>query len=163
MSIGIDEGYQPGCIGRIVEMHATYYAEHAGFGVRFESQVATQLSSFCEDYVEGRDGLWLVKADNRVEGSIAIDGAHAEADGAHLRWFIVSERLRGTGAGGRLLSKAVDFCRDRGYESVHLWTFEGLAAARHLYEKQGFRLVHQQRGRKWGYEVNEQRFDLRFQ
>jgi RimJ/RimL family protein N-acetyltransferase len=55
----------------------------------------------------------------------------------------------------------MDFCRARGYDRVYLWTFEGLDAARHLYEKAGFRLAQQQRGRQWGTEVNEQRFELR--
>ena len=34
------------------------------------------------------------------------------------------------------------------------------AAARHLYEKHGFKLVRTQRGSQWGKEVNEQRFVL---
>jgi hypothetical protein len=37
-----------------------------------------------------------------------------------------------------------------------------LWAARHLYEKTGFRLVEQRRGSQWGVEVNEQRFELSF-
>jgi hypothetical protein len=44
---------------------------------------------------------------------------------------------------------------------VYLWTFEGLDAARHLYEKSGFRLALQKRGAQWGAEVNEQRFEWR--
>jgi GNAT superfamily N-acetyltransferase len=52
----------------------------------------------------------------------------------------------------------MDFCRRKGYSTVYLWTFEGLAAARHLYEKFGFTLVEQQRGDQWGSTVNEQRF-----
>ncbi|HQQ15750.1 MAG TPA: GNAT family N-acetyltransferase, partial [Deltaproteobacteria bacterium] len=58
-----------------------------------------------------------------------------------------------------LLSTAVDFCRSRGYARIHLWTFEGLDAARHLYEKAGFRLVEERIGARWGTEVNEQRFE----
>jgi hypothetical protein len=42
-------------------------------------------------------------------------------------------------------------------------SFEGLGAARHLYEKRGFRLVEQRRGKQWGTEVNEQRFLLQLQ
>ena len=60
-----------------------------------------------------------------------------------------------------LLAAAMDFCQSRHYERVHLWTFEGLDAARHLYEKSGFRLAHQQRGTQWGAEVNEQKFERR--
>jgi hypothetical protein len=37
-------------------------------------------------------------------------------------------------------------------------TFKGLDAARHLYEKHGFSLVHEVPGTQWGTEVIEQEF-----
>lgn len=157
----IHTGYIPGCIGQIVELHARYYHQHVGFGLAFESKVARELSEFCEGYVEGRDGLWLVLDNDQVQGSIAIDGSKADQDGAHLRWFITSDLVRGTGLGKALLSSALMFCRSQDYDRVFLWTFEGLHAARHLYETFGFELVHQQRGTQWGLEVNEQRFELK--
>jgi hypothetical protein len=51
------------------------------------------------------------------------------------------------------------FCRDCGYARAYLWTFEGLHAARHLYEKAGFALAIEQRGTQWGAEVNEQQYE----
>jgi N-acetylglutamate synthase-like GNAT family acetyltransferase len=158
--VEIAKGYIPGAIGRIVELHGAFYAYRAGFGLYFESKVARELCEFMQRYDEGRDGLWLAVQDGRVEGSIAIDGTHAGTEGAHLRWFIVSDPLRGCGTGRRLLEKSLDFCRARGYERVYLWTFGGLAAARRLYEQCGFRLTRQQRGTQWGIEVDEQRFEL---
>jgi GNAT superfamily N-acetyltransferase len=89
-----------------------------------------------------------------------IDGLHAAEQGAHLRWFITSDEIRGSGAGNALMGAAMAFCREREYRRVYLWTFDGLGAARHLYEKFGFRLVHQHRGSQWGAEVEEQRFEL---
>jgi ribosomal protein S18 acetylase RimI-like enzyme len=157
----IVEGHRAGCIGRIVQLHAETYAAIAGFGVFFEAKVARELAAFCEGYRAGRDGLWLAVADGAIEGSIAIDGAHADRDGAHLRWFVVSSARRGAGLGDTLLDHAMAFCRARGYRSVFLWTFAGLDAARHLYEKQGFRLVEERRGAQWGTEVLEQRFEWR--
>ena len=160
MTFAIYKGYIPGTIGRIVELHARYYRELVGFGLPFESKVARELSEFCERYVGERDGLWLALQDGNIEGSIAIDGSSAGQEGAHLRWFIASDNMRGTGVGTALLTSAMEFCQSRRYERVYLWTFEGLAAARHLYEKFGFRLAVQQRGMQWGAEVNEQRFEL---
>lgn len=159
LDISINRGYLPGCIGRITEIHARFYAAHAGFGLYFESRVARELAAFCERYDDAHDGLWLAILDGQVEGAIAIDGQHAETEGAHLRWFITSDRLRGTGAGTRLLSQAMAFCDARHYPKTSLWTFDGLQAARHLYEKHGFRLVQQQPGRQWGSEVLELRFE----
>ncbi len=77
-----------------------------------------------------------------------------------VRMFIVSDRLRGKGAGRLLLQKAVEFCKEKEFKRVFLWTFEGLDAARHLYEDVGFKMVKEQSGTQWGVEVNEQLFEL---
>jgi GNAT superfamily N-acetyltransferase len=158
MSPSLVSGYVPGCIGRVAEMHATYYSTHAGFGVFFEAKVARELAAFCERFDAHRDGMWFVIAAGRVEGSIVIDGSHAQRDGAHLRWFITSDALRGQGFGERLLTEALAFADARAYQRTYLWTFEGLLAARHLYEKHGFRLQTSSEGNQWGRPVNEQLF-----
>ena len=149
-------GYLPGCIGRIAQLHAEFYSAATGFGVDFEAKVAKGLSDFCLSHVEGRDALWLVTDGPRIEGSIAIDGSDAAGQGAHLRWFITSDQTRGTGMGTQLLSAALAFCASKSYPKVYLWTFDELPAARHLYEKHGFRVARTQRGTQWGREVNEQ-------
>jgi len=158
----IREGYVPGAIGRIVELHAGYYHEHWGFGLPFETKVATELAEFLGRYEESRDRFWVVMQDGRIEGSLAIDGIHADTEGAHLRWFIVSDRLKGKGVGNRLIEMAVDFSKRNRYRCIYLWTFEGLDTARHLYEKSGFSLTEEHYGTQWGKEVREQRFELRF-
>jgi GNAT superfamily N-acetyltransferase len=153
----ISEGYLPGCIGRVAQLHAAYYSQSNGFGVEFEAKVAKELADFCRSYTAGRDGLWLAHAPG-VEGSIAIDGSRAAEDGAHLRWFITSDSLRGKGIGNLLLRRALEFSDRCGYKTVYLWTFAGLAAARHLYESHGFRLEQENPGSQWGRVVLEQRF-----
>jgi len=153
-------GYVPGAIGRVAELHASYYHQNWNFGLFFEAKVATELSAFLRRFDKGRDGFWTVCLNNRVEGSIAIDGIQAVRDGAHLRWFILSEQIRGQGMGNTLMEEVISFCRKKSYRKVYLWTFEGLDAARHLYEKSGFCLVEQREGEQWGIEVLEQKFEL---
>ena len=160
-TIRIAQGYIPGSLGRVVHLHGAYYHEHWGFGLFFEAKVAAELSDFLKRYDESRDGLWLALADGSIEGSIIIDGIHAKNEGAHLRWFIVSDALRGKGAGRQLIKSAMDFCKRKGYQKIFLWTFEGLNAARHLYEEAGFQFIRQQNGVQWGTTVNEQYFELR--
>lgn len=155
----IARDYVPGALGRVVFLHADYYHRHWRFGLYFEAKVATELAEFLQRYDPSRDGFWTASIDGCVEGSIAIDGACADTTGAHLRWFIVSDALRGKGAGTRLIGAAKDFCRRKGYRKVYLWTFEGLDAARHLYEKEGFVLVEERIGSQWGTEVREERFE----
>lgn len=141
-------------------LHGTYYQQHWGFGLFFEAKVATELASFLSRYDEQRDGFWIAVEAGSIQGSITIDGSHAAVEGAHLRWFIMSDALRGKGVGNQLMGIAIKFCQSQGYRQVYLWTFEGLNAARHLYEKSGFKLVYQQKGVQWGREVNEQRLEL---
>lgn len=158
----IQSGYRPGVIGRIVELHGTYYARDWGFGAHFEALEARELGAFVDDYQPERDGLWTANLDGRVEGSIAIDGSRVDSVGAYLRWFIVSDALRGRGAGAKLLRTAVDFCDEHSYERIVLDTFAGLVAARHLYEREGFVLVGEQLGAQYGSEILEQRLERRF-
>ena len=155
------KGYLPGAIGRVVEMHGTYYAENWNFGSFFEAKVATELSEFIKRYDPEQDAFWTIVNDSRVEGSLTIDGIHAAEEGAHLRWFIMSDSLRGQGFGKRLIDEAVTFCKIRNYPHIYLWTFAGLYAARKLYETAGFKLVHEQKGKQWGIEVTEQKLMLR--
>lgn len=159
-SQAVSVGYIPGAIGRIAELHATYYHRYWGFGLFFEAKVAMDLSQFLGRFDQTRDGFWTVCLNNRVEGSIAIDGIRVPADGAHLRWFIVSQEVQGRGFGNQLMKEAISFCTERHYSRVYLWTFDGLHAARHLYEKFGFKLVEQNEGTQWGKKVIEQKFEL---
>ena len=153
-------GYVPGAIGRVTELHAGYYSEAWDFGLYFEAKVAAELSAFLRRFDPARDGFWTAIRGGRVEGSLAIDGAKAETEGAHLRWFILSDALRAQGVGNRLMQEAVRFCKQRQYARVFLWTFQGLEPARHLYEKFGFRLAEQIEGEQWGKRVLEQRYVL---
>ncbi len=154
----IIDKYIPGTIGRISEMHADYYSKNWNFGLYFEAKVASELSEFLKRFNTQTDGIWLAVSNGRIEASVIIDGEDAQNEGAHLRWFIVSDNLKGKGIGKQLLKKAVGFCTGKGYQKTYLWTFEGLGAARHIYEAMGFKLVKQQSGIQWGTEVNEQYF-----
>ncbi|MGQ9645404.1 MAG: GNAT family N-acetyltransferase [Thermodesulfobacteriota bacterium] len=153
-------GYHPGAIGRIVELHASHYHLEWGFGLFFEARVAKEMAEFFSRFDKTRDGFWIVSRKDRIAGGIAIDGIKAITEGAHLRWFILSPEVRGRGFGNRLMEEAVSFCMKKSYKKVYLETFEGLHAARHLYEKFGFKLVHQAEGTQWGKKVTEQKFEL---
>jgi len=156
--IQIERGYMPGLIGRIVQMHASFYARRAGFGQFFESQVATGMAEFSARAEKHRNGLWVALLGSLIVGSIAIDSEDLGDGIAHLRWFIVDDGLRDAGVGRRLLAKALAFCDQQGFAAIHLWTFQGLDAARSLYEDFGFILVEERPGSQWGKEVVEQRF-----
>ena len=153
-------GYVPGAIGRIAELHGTYYHKHWGFHLFFESKVAIELSEFLRRFKEASDGFWVASVGEKIVGAIAIDGANHDSQGAHLRWFIVAPENQGHGIGCKLLKEAIEFCRKKKSGRVYLWTFSGLDPARHLYERFGFKLCEEREGNQWGRTVTEQRFEL---
>ncbi|HET7776397.1 MAG TPA: helix-turn-helix domain-containing GNAT family N-acetyltransferase, partial [Azospira sp.] len=157
-AITISAGYRPGLIGRVVEMHALFYARHAGFGAFFEGRVASGLAEFVGRLEAPCNGIWVALQHGRIVGSIAIDGQDLGNNRAHLRWFILDDGCRGQGAGRQLLQAALDFCDAQGFAATRLWTFQGLEAARRLYEASGFALVHEEPGQQWGSTVTEQQF-----
>ena len=156
--VDVAAGYQPGLIARITQMHALYYARESGFGQRFESLVAGGLAQFCDRLDKPVNGIWTALRAGEIVGSVAIDGQDLGDNIAHLRWFIVDDSLRGSGAGRRLLAAALDFADRQGFGETHLWTFSGLSAARHLYESVGFECVQEWQGDQWGKQVMEQKF-----
>jgi len=153
-------GYIPGAIGRIAELHGTYYYKHWGFHLFFESKAAIELSEFLRRLDESRDGFWVANVEEKIIGSIAIDGANHDSQGAHLRWFIVAPENQGRGIGNKLLKETIEFCRRKSFGRVYLWTFAGLDGARHLYGKSGFKLCEEREGNQWGKAVTEQKFEL---
>lgn len=156
----IVRGPVPGALTGIVDMHDSYYGSRWGFGPLFTQKNVAELSVFLGRFDPDHDGLWTAQADGRIEGSLAVDGSQARAEGAELRWFLVSDALRGRGAGSRLLDGALTFCRDRAFSGVYLWTFAGLDNARRLYDTAGFTLTGQRLGTRWGTEVLEQKLEL---
>jgi ribosomal protein S18 acetylase RimI-like enzyme len=155
-------GYEPGVIGRITELHGTYYKKHWDLGLYFEAKVATELAAFLSRFDPARDGIWVAKTGEQVVGAVVIDGIDADGQGARLRWFIIDPAYQGHGLGNCLMDEATAFCKRAGFKRVYLTTFKGLDAARHLYEKYGFRLCAEEDGTHLtgSSSLTEQLFEL---
>ncbi|MFI3311217.1 bifunctional helix-turn-helix transcriptional regulator/GNAT family N-acetyltransferase [Ewingella allii] len=151
-------GYQPGMIGRITEMHGSYYAREHNFGSFFEAKVAAGLADFAGRLDKPGNQIWLAMQNGRIVGSVAIDGEDLANGDAHLRWFILDDGCRGSGAGRKLIAAAMQFCDEQGFSAVQLWTFNKLTAARRLYESFGFELAKEWQGDQWGSTITEQQF-----
>jgi GNAT superfamily N-acetyltransferase len=140
-SIEIRRGYEPGLIGRVSELHGRYYAEAWGSGAPFEMLIAREFSEFIEHYDPENDLVLSAHIGGVLAGSISMLGHNPGPDGVQLRFFIVDPPYHGLGAGKALLSAALDWCRERGFRKIFLWTVDGLVQSRGLYEKNGFRVT----------------------
>lgn len=157
-SFKIVTGYHAGMIGRITEMHGGYYAREHNFGHFFEGKVAAGLADFSGRLDKPCNQIWLAMVNERIVGSVAIDGEDLGNNEAHLRWFILDDGCRGSGLGRRLIAEAMKFCDEQRFTSVQLWTFNKLTVARRLYESFGFELSKEWDGDQWGSTITEQQF-----
>ncbi|EPF0314042.1 bifunctional helix-turn-helix transcriptional regulator/GNAT family N-acetyltransferase [Enterobacter chuandaensis] len=157
-NVKIVTGYHAGMIGRIAEMHGRYYAREHNFGSFFEGKVAAGLADFSGRLDKPCNQIWLAIVNERIVGSVAIDGEDLGNKEAHLRWFILDDGCRGSGVGRKLIGEAMRFCDEQSFTSVQLWTFNKLKAARRLYESFGFELSKEWEGDQWGSTITEQQF-----
>jgi len=156
--IEVSAGFQPGAVGRIVEMHGQYYAREWNFPPVFETKIAAGLADFVPRLGRPDNEIWLATQGGQIKGSIAVDGEDLGDGKAHIRWVILEPELHGTGTGRKLVTEAVKFCDEHGFAETNLWTFKGLDAARRLYESVGFELAEEWNGTQWGFDLPEQRF-----
>ncbi|MDT8902479.1 GNAT family N-acetyltransferase [Anaeroselena agilis] len=148
--------YRAGDAGYIAYRHGILYEQEYGLDKVFESYVIAGMAKF---FAGGSDGeIWVAEAAGQVVGAIAIVAAGPGT--GQLRWFLVEPAFRGSGLGRRLMNVAIDYCRQRAFAHVFLWTFRGLDAACHLYESFGFRLTEETENTTWRDKLTEQRWDL---
>ena len=155
---------RPGDLGMIIHLHGVHYAREHGLDTTFEPYVARPLSEFVLAG-SGAGRIWMADAGGHMVGCIAVvrdgDSGQAQLLGqAQLRWFLVTPDQRGTGTGRRLLDEALEYCRADAIAHLHLWTFDDLHAAIHLYLANGFVETERRTHVIWGRERTELRMDL---
>ncbi|MBT9290705.1 bifunctional helix-turn-helix transcriptional regulator/GNAT family N-acetyltransferase [Prosthecodimorpha staleyi] len=150
--------HRAGDMGWILQAHGEIYTRDYGWTPLFEALVAEILAKFLRDFDPASEHCWIAEMDGRRVGSVFI--VRADADTAKLRLLLVHPDARGHGLGRRLVEEAIAFSRARGYRRLVLWTNDPLVAARHIYEKAGFRLVEESRHADFGPEMTGQNWVL---
>lgn len=145
-----------GDMGYIAYRHAVLYQEEYGLKPVFEQYVMDGLLAFQKSQAVGE--IWIAESGGRIAGFIGV--VASDSDTAQLRWFLIEPEFRGLGLGRRLMTTAMDFCREKGFRHVFLWTFDELDAARHLYREYGFLPTERTGNDIWKDGVTEERWDL---
>lgn len=131
--------HQASDIGWIISQHGDIYASEFGFSPDFEPHIARKLVAFLDRMETPRDCIWIAEQDHKRVGSIAV--SKLKGGVAFLNFVLATKEARGQKLGERLLQVAIQHCREQGYSSIQLETYDSLQAARHLYDKAGFKII----------------------
>jgi GNAT superfamily N-acetyltransferase len=150
-----------GDLGWVVQRHGSLYAEEQGYDMRFEALVARIVGEFFLRNDTKHERCWIAEQDGRNVGCVFVFRKSPRV--AKLRMLLVEPTARGSGLGSRLIQECVDFARAAGYRKMTLWTHKSLRAARRLYRKAGFKLVHSAPNPSFGRKLVDEFWDLKLQ
>jgi GNAT superfamily N-acetyltransferase len=149
---------QPGDFGWVISRHGALYAQEYGWDESFEALVAEIAVGFIRNFDPTRERCWIAERDGEAVGSVFLVRQSDEL--AKLRLLLVVPQARGLGIGSRLVDECIHFARKTGYRKITLWTNSVLLAARHVYTKFDFHLVHQEPYHDFGQDLVSETWEL---
>jgi DNA-binding MarR family transcriptional regulator/GNAT superfamily N-acetyltransferase len=150
-------GPRAGDYGWIVSRHAQLYKQEYGWTDPFEGLCAQIVADFVNNFDPKRERCWIAELDGENVGCVMLAN---DKGVARLRLLLVDPKARGLGVGAKLVDECLRFARKSGYKKATLWTHSLLTAARHIYEKAGFKLMRTSRHQDWGQPVISEHWDL---
>jgi DNA-binding MarR family transcriptional regulator/predicted N-acetyltransferase YhbS len=147
-----------GDFGWIVARHAELYRREYGWKEPFEGVCAQIVAEFVNNFDPSRERCWIAEQDGENVGCIML--VKDKPDVARIRLLLVDPKARGLGLGTKLVDECLRFARKSDYKKITLWTHSVLTAARHIYEKAGFKLMRTERHKSWGCPVISEHWDL---
>ena len=85
---------------------------------------------------------FIAEIDGKLVGGSGIAAIPNQKENyCELQRMFLTKESRGLGIGKALMEKCISFAKEAGYTLIYIETFKGMAEARRLYEKSGFKYI----------------------
>jgi len=146
-------------VAYVITRHITMYKTERNLSSAiFNKYIEDGVHNLVQKFDEEKDCMYILEYNGSPAGCVAI--THTDEKTAQFRYFFLEPEMRGLGAGHKLIDMAIDFCRQKGYKQVFLWTISAQKVVRHLYGIKGFKMTDTHENREWGEVVLEERWDF---
>ncbi len=150
--------HQPGDCGWIMQTFSQSMIHEFGLSPDFEGVVGDILVGFIRRADHDRERCWIAERDGMPVGSVMLVADTTTS--AKLRLLVVTPQARGLGIGQRLVAECVAYARQKQYERISLWTYDGLTSARELYRQAGFRCKSAEPAFEFGRAMTSEIWEL---
>lgn len=147
-------------INYIIDRQLSLYESERKFtSETWKNYLIDGVQSVLKKFDEKKDCIFILDSNKIPSGCIAV--THKEENEAQLRYFFIEPELRGIGAGKILLNKAINYCKEKKYSKVFLWTVSAQETARRMYKSAGFELTETHQDESWGTPVVEEKWEVK--
>lgn len=111
------------------------------FGFSYHQQWDFDLDDFYEFYIKNGGMFYILLLNEKIIGTMGI--IKLENNIAELKRFYIDIKHRRKGFGSMLVTKALEFCREKKFSKIEFETNKKFVAAHALYLKRGFKIVRE--------------------
>lgn len=117
------------------------------------------LKAASQVYEDPENRLWITDEDGKIVGTISI--IKIGDNEGQLRLFATDIEKQGCGIGTELMDTAMNYCKERRFNHIILWTIDICKDALKLYAKYGFHMTDSKPNTVWAnYKMTEELWEF---
>ncbi|NJM53858.1 MAG: MarR family transcriptional regulator [Blastocatellia bacterium] len=150
---------QAGDFGWIVLANSSLHAQENDWNEQYEALVAQTVADYLNNFDSKKDCCWIAEKDGENVGAVFLTKKTETV--AQLRLLFVEPKARQLGIGKRLVQECTRFAKKSGFKKIIIWTNSNNLIARHIFEKEGYKLIKSENQNCFGQNIVGENWELK--
>lgn len=150
---------QSGDFGWVVQANSSIHAQENGWNEKYEALVAKTVADYLNNFNPQKECCWIAEKDGENVGAAFL--VKKTDTTAQIRLLFVEQKARGLGIGKRLVQECTRFARKAGFKKITLWSSSSFIVAKHIFEKEGYKLIKSESENLFGKDILSETWELK--